>query len=199
MQVLQHYLDRGIADVLIDDSPQLRALVGRAKSLKNVPFNEKLPGVKQLVLEAMDNACEAVSASSDTRRVAVCRKIVQEFMPMSYALEHMAGCCRYQGALMFVLGYEADMGDSHFIQYARVSPNAVSVFNDIFDMEQLHRTSVFFESLKDKSLDYSVQNPRLFDDVVEEKEYEAFFSYHRQHDGSLVMVRNNGRHILRLP
>ena len=199
MQVLQGYLNRGIADVLIDESPQLMTLVAHARSLKNVPFSEKLPDVKQLVLGAMDNACEAIRFSPDTAKVAVCRKIVGEFMPMSYALEHRAGCCRYQGALMFVLGYEANMGDRHFIQYAFVSHGVTSVFNDVFDMEELHRMSIFFESLKDKSLDYSVQNPMMFDDAISEKEYEAFFSYHRQHDGNLIMIRNNNRHVLHLP
>lgn len=199
MQVLQSYLNRGVADVLIDDSPQLRMLAEHARSMRKIPFDEKLPGVKQLVLGAMDNACEIIDTDTDAERIAICREIVREFKPISYALAQRAGCCRYQGALLFVLGYEADLGDRHFIQYAGVDPQTLSVFNDIFDGEQLHRTSIFYESLRNKALDYSAQNPRLFDNVVQEMEYETFFSYHRQHDGGLVMVRNNSRHILQLP
>lgn len=131
----------------------------------------------------------------DSVRVTVVNKIIYEYQPMSFALEHKAGCCRYQAALFFVLGYEADLGDKHFIQYAQFDPKVISVFNDVVHEGRLYRVSNFRESLKDKSLDYAERNPDLYKHVLQELKGDFFVSYHRGKDGKLVIIKNPDRQV----
>ncbi|MDP3640741.1 MAG: hypothetical protein Q8R53_06115, partial [Nanoarchaeota archaeon] len=105
-----------------------------------------------------------------------------------------AGCCRYQGALFFVLGYEADLGDQHFVHAAPVNSRANTVFNEVVQDGQPYKVSIFTESLKDKALYYSRQNLRIFEQAFERMPGRTFYSYHRT-PGGLVLVENPERHV----
>src|SRR3989338_11254333 len=54
--------------VLVDDSPQLRALAEKARGLKELPFPERLEAVKKLALDAMVNAYEQMIVSGNKTR-----------------------------------------------------------------------------------------------------------------------------------
>src|SRR3989344_2083900 len=58
MRTIDDYVGIEPFTVLVDDSPKLRQLVAKAKELKDLPFQEKLEGVKRLALDAMVNAYE---------------------------------------------------------------------------------------------------------------------------------------------
>jgi len=62
---LRPYIGANAFTVLIDDSPELRELAEKARELRDLPFEEKLPAVKGLALGAMSNAYEAMVAGSD--------------------------------------------------------------------------------------------------------------------------------------
>jgi len=205
--------------VLVDDSSTLRQLAENARELRKLPFQEKLEGVKRLALDAMVNAYEqmivwekkADELEGVTNRSSDCKvdnseyetarkqytkfkKIVYQGHPLSYALEQKAGCCRYQGALFFVLGFEADLGDQHFVQSAPVNSEVNTVFNEVVHDRNHHKVSVFTASLEDKSLDYSRQDPLIFEQGFEPMPGYNRFSYHRTPSG-LVMVQNPTRHV----
>ncbi|MFC1649069.1 hypothetical protein ACFL1B_06480, partial [Nanoarchaeota archaeon] len=97
----------------------------------------------------------------------------------------------------FVLGYEADLGDKQFIQAAPVNSRANTVFNDVVQDGETHRISIFTESLDDKTLDYSVENPNLFDQAFKEYPGLTMYSYHRTPSG-LVIAANPTSHVLEL-
>ena len=205
--------------VLVDDSPQLRALAEKARGLREWPFPEKLEAVQRLALDAMVNAYEqmivwgrktaelkGVTGNNPDGKSVVAeyehakeqqtrfQNIVFQKHPLSYALEQKAGCCRYQGALFFVLGYEADLGDHHFVHAAPVNSRANTVFNEVVQDGQPYTVSIFTDSLKDKALDYSQQNPRIFEQAFERFPGENCYSYHRTPRG-LVLVENPERHV----
>ena len=219
MTTLDNYFGIQPFTVLVDDSPQLRELAGKARELKGLPFPQRLQAVKKLALDAMINAYEEMMVWGDKAQglqgVTVIgsdgkptrkeyeeakaksekyQNIVFQGHPLSHALEQKAGCCRYQGALFFVLGYEANLGDQHFVQAAPVNKRANTVFNHVVQDGQTHLVSVFTESLKDKRYDYSVQNPRVFEQAFETFPGLPFYSYHRTPNG-FVLVTNPDRHI----
>ncbi|MFA5797221.1 MAG: hypothetical protein WC916_04255 [Candidatus Woesearchaeota archaeon] len=218
MRTIDNYIGTRIK-VLVDDSTQLRQLVEEAKKLRTVPFQEKLDCVKKLTLSAMNNAYEQMIVwgekadgledvkvigtngeidnseykTAKTQEAKFTDIVFQEH-PLSYALEQEAGCCRYQGALFFVLSYEADLGDKHFIQVAPVNKKFNTVFNEVVYGKEHHKISIFTESLKDKSLDYSKQNPDILEQTITTRFGYSFFSYHRTPTG-LVIVENSIEHI----
>ncbi|MBI5389011.1 hypothetical protein HZB01_01385 [Candidatus Woesearchaeota archaeon] len=194
MKTLDTYIGIQPFTVEVDDSPQLKALAAKARELRTLPFDEKLAAVKVLALEAMVNAYEGAQKDPDPARQNGFANIVYNVHPLSYALEVQAGCCRYQGALFFVLGYEADLGDQHFIEAAPVGPGVNSVFNVVMHQGTKHTVSIFTESLKDKSLDYTVTNPRVFEQAFAELPGYSFYSYHRTLSG-LVILENPNKHV----
>lgn len=198
MRILDTYIGISPFTVEIDDSTELRSLAQKAGELRSLPFSEKLEAVKVLAINAMSNAYEGMLTDPDPRERVRYRDIVLKTHPLSVALEQNAGCCRYQGALFFVLGYEADLGARHFLQTAPVNPSLNTVFNQVIEDEKAYTISVFTESLKDKSLDYSRQNPRVFDQAVKHLFGVDFYSYHRNKDGKLILVSNSSTHVTQL-
>lgn len=218
MRTIDNYIGIEPFTVLVDDSPKLRQLAEKARELKGLPFQEKLEAVKRLALDSMINAYEQMvvwgrkvdgvegvtTIGSDGQvnnseyrtaqeRHERFRDIVFQGHPLSYALEQEAGCCRYQSALFFVLGYEAELGDQHFVQAALVNRRANTVFNEVVEDGKHHKVSIFTDSLEDKSLDYSRQNPEILNQAFERMPRYDFFSYHRTPSG-LVMVTNPSQH-----
>lgn len=221
IRIIENYVGIEPFTVLVDDSPRLRQLAEKARELRSLPFQEKLKSVKKLALDAMVNAyeqmivwerkarglCNVLIIRSDGRidnldseyetarsQHIRFRGIVSQEHPLSYALEQKAGCCRYQGALFFVLGYEADLGDQHFVHGAPVNSRVNTVFNEVIHNKQSYKISIFADSLEDKSLDYSVQNPRIFEQAFEQLPGCQFYSYHRRPSG-LVIVESPNRHV----
>jgi hypothetical protein len=219
MRTLDTYIGIEPFTVKVDDSSQLQKLARQARELGTLPFPERLSAVKKLTLDAMVNAYEQMivfgqkadelegvtticeDGKVDNSEYETARKQHEKFRdivfqghPLSYALEQGAGCCRYQGALFFVLGYEADLGDQHFVQAAPVNSRANTVFNEVVHNGEHHKVSIFTESLNDKSLDYSRQNPRIFEQAFESRQGYNFYSYHRMPSG-LVIVENPNQHV----
>ncbi len=219
MKTLDNYMGIEPFTVLVDDAPELRQLAGEARELKTLPFQDKLAGVKKLSLGAMVNAYEQMVVwerkTDELKNVVIInaygerdnseyeaakkqyekfREIVFQKHPLSHALEQRAGCCRYQGALFFVLGYEAGLGDQHFVQGAPVSRGVNTVFNEIVQDGQRHKVSIFTNSLEDKELDYSRQNPQIFEQAFNEMYGFNFYSYHKTPSG-LIIVENPDRHV----
>jgi len=141
-----------------------------------------------------DQKNDTTAAEEAYQQAARFRKIVFEEHSLSQALEQEAGCCRYQGTLFFVLSYEAELGDQHFLQTAPVNGQIRTVFNELIQNGQQHKVSIFTESLKDKSLDYSRQNPKVLEQAIEYLPRYNFYSYHRTPNG-LMMVENPCRHV----
>jgi hypothetical protein len=218
MRTIDTYIGIEPFTVLVDDSAKLRKLAERARELKGLPFQEKLDAVKRLALDSMINAYEQMivwgrkadglegvtDIDSDGKvdnseyriaqeQQAIFRNIVFQDHPLSYALEQKAGCCRYQGALFFVLGYEAELGDQHFVQAAPVNRGVNTVFNEVVQDGKRQKVSIFTDSLENKTLDYSRQNPRILEQAFERMPGYDFFSYHRTQSG-LVMIANPSQH-----
>ena len=59
--------------------------------------------------------------------------IVFQHHPLSYALEQKAGCCRYQGALFFVLGYLKYKKDSNYPEAYDYFEKFLSKANNKYD------------------------------------------------------------------
>jgi hypothetical protein len=209
MFTFDSYIGMEIFTVPIDDSPQLQQLVRQARELRGLPFEEKLDAVKHLTLDAAVNAYEQMVVWNErTRRpgnsieeATTARQEWQKYKdivfqkhPLSYGLEQEAMCCRYQGALFFILGYEADLGDQHYVQCAPVNGGMNTVFNELVHEGKVHKISIFTESLHNKSLDYTIQNPDIFNQAFERLPGYAFFSYHRTPKG-LVLVGNPHEHV----
>ncbi|MEM2121576.1 MAG: hypothetical protein QXU20_02890 [Candidatus Woesearchaeota archaeon] len=197
MKIVNNYIGIEPSGVLVDDSKILKDLVEEARKLKELSFPEKLESVKKLTLEAMVNAyeqmikCKNENALEEYKKY---RKIIFEKNPLSYALEQKAGCCRYQAVLFFILGYEAELGDKHFIQIAPVNESVLTVFNEIIYEGKSYTISIFTESLENKSLDYSKQNPKIFEEKIKEEIGRKFYSYHKTLDG-FVIVENLDKHV----
>ncbi|MEA3329976.1 MAG: hypothetical protein U9Q06_04505 [Nanoarchaeota archaeon] len=215
MKTHETYLGIKPFGVLIDESPELTNLVGQARELKELPLEEKLENVKRLALNSMVNAYEQSKKNPDETKREFYQNVVFTEHPLSYALQNQAGCCRYQGALFFVLGYESDLGDKHFIQQAPVDPNELeygrlrSVFNDIVADGKIRHISIFKESLEDKSLDYSKTNPRVFESAIGfpwptsnpcprlDNWKNTHYSYHRTPSG-LIIASEDSKHVMKL-
>lgn len=189
MKSLDNYIGIEPFTVLVDDSPRLQELAERSRLLKNLPFEEKLAETKKLTHEGIPlNAYELWKANGEESA----KQIVFSKNPLSVALNTGKGCCRYQGALFFVLSFEADLGDRHFIQTAPVNERTRTVFNEINYGNEKSQVSIFTESLKDKKLDYSVENPKIFEQASGLTGYN-FYSYHRTPSG-LILIENAGEH-----
>lgn len=210
MKTLDTYFGIEPFTVLVDDSPQLQTSVQQAQATRSLPFAEKLNAVKDLTIGAMINAYEAMLVWGKAAREATTtnayngakqkqeqyQNLVFQKHPLSTALTQQAGCCRYQGALFFVLSYEADLGDQHFIHAAPVNERVNTVFNEVVDGDRSHTVSIFTESLKDKTFDYSRQNPKIFEQAFRSMAGRNFYSYHRTAAG-LVLVENRDQHVRR--
>ncbi|MBL7147356.1 MAG: hypothetical protein ISS82_00845 [Nanoarchaeota archaeon] len=180
----------------------------------------------RIAIGSMVNAYEQWKTNPDEAQREFYKDIVLNPHSLSEALQKKAGCCRYQGALFFVLGYEADLGDIHFIQQAPVDPKEFehysevriarggqrSVFNDIMDFQnkRIYHVSIFKESLQDPSLDYSRSNPKVFESAIGfgwPKENKSplidnwkmrHYSYHKT-DSGLVIVSEDSKHVKEYP
>lgn len=192
MKRLHKYFGMTPFTVSVDDSPELRNLASQARDFRSFPFAQKLEKISDLATGAMENAYEGmITGQNPLHREIVCNSN----LPLSFALQNKAGCCRYQGALFFVLGYEAELGDRHFIQAAPVKPGLNSVFNEVYEGKNRHIVSIFLRSLKDKGLDYSVENPHVFEQAFLSLPGFNFYSYHQLGRNNLFMVENPEKHI----
>lgn len=211
MQTHETYIGIEPFGVLIDDSPELSLLVDEARKLMSAPFDAKLVGLKRMALDAMVNAYEEFKTNSDKEQAERHKAMVFSKHSLGDALKQKSGCCRYQGALFFALGYEAGLGDIHFIQQAPVNPDAIvgglrSVFNDVVQEGKLYHVSIFKESLRNAELDYSRQNPQVFDSAIGfclpqnnssprvDPWKMTHYSYHRT-DSGLVIVSEKSKHV----
>lgn len=190
---LRPYIGANAFTVLIDDSPELRELTEKARALRELPFIEKLIASMELALGAMSNAYEAMVAAPDEEERERGKGLVLQKHPLSVALKQKSGCCRYQGALFFILSYEAQLGDHHFLHAARVLPGMNTVFNEVVNDGKSLIVSIFKESLEDKSLDYSMQNPAVYRSAFKTLPGYTFYSYHRTPSG-FALVANPDRH-----
>ena len=236
MKTLDTYIGIEPFTVLVDDSPELRELVSKARDLKDLSFPQRLSAVKGIILESMINAYEAMkqprtlvdeyevvdrkrgtreierTGTDNSAMIEKYRKIVmpnadEPNLPLSEALRERAGCCRYQGALFFVLAYEAGLGDKHFLHVAPINPEAVkvqgiqtvakTVFNELFDGQVRHVISIFKESVRDPRFDYTKKNPTLLDNPLRELPGFDFYSYHRTPAG-LILVSNPNSHPIQI-
>jgi hypothetical protein len=216
MDIHDNYIGIEPFGVLIDESSELEALVSQARKLKGLPFEKRLDSLKQIAIKSMVNAYEQWKTNPDEAQREFYGNMVTQPHHLSEALQKKAGCCRYQGALFFALGYEADLGDIHFIQQAPVDPVNLeyggmrSVFNDVVNDRKLHHISIFKESLQDESLDYSKNNPRVFESAigfgwpkdnpcsVVDPWKKKHYSYHRTNSG-LVIVSQDSTHVKKYP
>jgi hypothetical protein len=197
-RILDTYLGIEPFTVLVDDCKQLRDLATIARTFRPLSFEDKLSKVTDLTLDGLaDNAYEQMVLGSTPERRALGKRLVFEKHPLSTALQERSGCCRYQGALFFVLGYEAQLGDSQLIQTAPVNSRANTVFNHVVDGDTWHIISIFTKSLKNKELDYTVDNPRLFEEVEHHVPGYDMYSYHRDGDSWRIAV-NPAFHVLDL-
>ncbi len=194
MKILRDYIGIEPFTVKVDQSAELEELVLRARELKGLNFLEKLSSVKKLAIESMANAYEEMIEGKTSEGRAKGREILMEPHTLSYALEQKSGCCRYQGALFFVLGYEAELGEKQFLQTAPVNRRVNTVFNEVYQDGNKHLVSIFTNSLKNKALDYSKQNPLVFEQVQETYPGHNFYSYHKTPKG-LVIIENPLRHV----
>ena len=190
---LRPYIGANAFTVLIDDSTELRELAEKARELRDLPYDEKMSAVKTLAIGAMSNAYESMVAGSDEAERERGKGLVLQRHPLSVALKQKSGCCRYQGALFFVLAYEAQLGNRHYLHAARVFPGMNTVFNEVVNGEQSGIVSIFKESLEDKSLDYSMQNPSVYRSAFKQLPGYTFYSYHRTPTG-YILVANPDRH-----
>lgn len=193
MQILDSYIGIRPWTVLVDDSPELRQLAARAHELRGRPFPEQLAGVKQLVLEGNVNAYERMRKTTGQEQQRF-GGVVNTQHPLSVALRERALCCRYQGALFFVLGYEAAMGDTHFLEAAPVAQGMNTVFNRVWEGIDEHLVNMFTESLEDRTLDYTHTNPNLFKQAFTQMSGFTFYSYHKTPQG-VELVANPDRQV----
>lgn len=188
MEALETYIGIEPFTVLIDESQRLNELAKRAKALRDLPFHAKLEATKNLTHEGIPiNAYEFWKANNDESA----RQIVISKHPLSKALDTGMGCCRYQGALFFILGYEAHLGENHFLQAAPVNTGLNIVFNQILQDGQIHTISIFTESLKDKSYDYSIQNPKVFEQAFRRVQGFNMYSYYSTPNRYLIIANKN--------
>lgn len=94
-EVIRDLADKSIFTVKIDRSRELGALVKKAINLQDLPYDEKLPAIEQLAIDAL--ATNAVEKAAEGDEVA--KKLVYSTHPLSEALRAKMGCCRYQGVL----------------------------------------------------------------------------------------------------
>lgn len=185
METLESYVGIEPFTVVVDASTRLDELAQKARYFRDLPFDEKLQATKKLTHEGIPlNAYELWIANNDESA----KQIVLFKHPLSKVLETGIGCCRYQGALFFVLGYEAQLGESHFLQAAPVNNRLNTVFNQILQNGKKHTISIFTEGLKDKSHDYSLQNPRVFEQAFQRMPGYKMYSYHSTPNGVLLIA-----------
>lgn len=219
MNTLDTYIGITPFTVKIDDSPQLQKLAEQARDLRDLPFPDRLTAVKKLALDAMVNALEQMkvygkqkddlkavttqnaSSQVDNSQYRHAKSEEERFLdiivgghPLGYALEQKAGACIHQSALFFVLAYEADLGDQHFIQAVPLSPGTNTAFNELVYGDQTYFVSIFIESLQGDSLNYLIRNPDIFAEKLESVPGFNMYSYHRRPSG-LVIAENPTRHI----
>ena len=223
MLVHDTYLGLDLFHVFVDQSPRLEELAASARDLRELSFDEKLARTKELACGAMVNCYELWKDSSDPDVRARNGHIVENSLPLSVALDKRAGCCRYQGALFFVLAYEADLGQEHFLQQATVQRSLVefdgstkrggfarSVFNDVVSLDgSIHHVSIFDATMTNPQHRYARKNPGVFNCAIGfvipdqiapaiDKTGQLLFSYHRMPSG-LVIVSEEGRHVQKYP
>ena len=126
-----------IYDVPIDESDELQRLVVEAHQLRPLPFDQKLDAVRKLAQQAMKNAYEGWQTKTNPpEEVERCRQIVCFPSPLSNALKQKLGCCRFQSVLFFILGYEAELGDAHFIQRYPIGGGVKTCYNEIISIKE---------------------------------------------------------------
>jgi hypothetical protein len=223
MQTHETYIGIEPFGVLINESPELEELVSQARELIGMPFTGKLDALKQIAIKSMINAYEQSTTNPDPQARQFHQDMVFETHTLAEALQNKSGCCRYQGALFFVLGYEADLGDMHFLQQAPVDPDEFkygsgsgmakggirSVFNDVIEGRVIAHVSIFKESLQDPKLDYSKKNPHVFESAIGfgwpksnrspviDNLKMRHYSYHRT-DNGLIIASEDSTHVKKI-
>jgi hypothetical protein len=158
----------------VDNSPALEKLINEAKDLRHLPFNEKLSRVQALTIKALPvNSVE--SACNGDKKA---RSLVYETHPLSDALEVSSGCCRYQGALFFILGREAELGNSHYMFTQRMGSRMFTVYNVVFDETgNRHLVSIYNQTLSPEAkqtLGYPEPTQTQPDDFAAGQQYYAY-------------------------
>lgn len=128
----------------MDDSPALRALTKTAHSLRDLPFAEKLAKIQEITIGALpENAVEMAGNGNQAAQSLV----FDPTHPLSDALAAHSGCCRYQGALFFMLGREAQLGSQHYL-LTQSRGSMFTVYNVVYDNEgNRHLVSIYNQTL----------------------------------------------------
>ncbi len=141
--------------VEVGSSPQLEELKKQARSLRDLPFIEKLETLKKLSTNPLKNVYDlepnlsgVAVLKAQLEKSARIEDILKKEQTLSYALEKGYGCCRYQALLFFLLSIEAGLGSTGMLLTKRVFGNFFSVFNVVFDEKgNRHAFSLFNDSL----------------------------------------------------
>ncbi len=178
---LESYYEINAFTVRIDHSERLNTLIAEARALRPLSHHEKIEQLKKITGNSLRNAYELMVLGSVPDEQALGIDLVRRTHPLSYALEKGAGSCRYQGALFFVLGYEAELGDEHHLQVAFVNgeqcPN--SVFNEVVHLGQRKSISLCAETLQRQELDFTRHNPFALRHPYTKIPGMTFYSYQK--------------------
>lgn len=168
----------------IDKHEKLDPLIETARSYRALGFEEKLEKIKELAKGAFENAFDGLG-SDETKNL--CSQIIYKGgLRFSTALEHGYGCCRYQATLLFILGFEAELGDEHRLDSAEIVKNRLSTcFNTIVNDGETHHVNLFPETLNDKTQDYTQKNPEYYKNVTQVA--ENFLAYHKSLPGKVIV------------
>jgi hypothetical protein len=128
----------------IDASDKLEALRQEARGLQALPFEKKLKALNELVVGALPKNSVEQAAEGDQHALDT----VYKEHPLSRALKSGSGCCRYQGALFFILGEEARLGESQFVLTQTKGPGFYTVYNVVNDdAGARHLVSIYNQTL----------------------------------------------------
>lgn len=175
-EVIRDLADKSIFTVKIDRSRELDALVKKAINLQDLPYDEKLPAIEQLAIDAL--ATNAVEKAAEGDEVA--KKLVYSTHPLSEALRAKMGCCRYQGVLFFELARQSHLGIAHFLLTQRMGDRLYIVYNILFNKEgQRHLVSIYNKTLtpdNKSQFGYPEPNQAQPRDFAQGYDYYAYFA-----------------------
>lgn len=177
--------------VKIDDSEELQSLKAKAKTYKELPFDEKLEAIKHLTLSSMRNAWEG-SKTAESPLKEKYKSMVFSQHPLSDALKDKMGCCRYQAILFFILASEAHLGEQHFIQSTPIDARISTCFNDIIHEGRTYHVSIFSDSLENKQLNYTQDN-QVYEKATRYDPLRFFLSY-KTYEGQITYQIQQGSH-----
>lgn len=174
--VVPHIIGEDMFTVNIDESDELMGLVVKARSLRDLSFEEKFVLVNKLTVDALPVNAVEMARGGDK----VAENLVYSTHPLSDALKSRLGCCRYDGALFFILGREANLGKSHFMFTQRMTSRLFTVYNVLFDENNnRHLVSIYNQTLSSNVKDkfgYPEPKQATAEDFAPEKDYYAYFS-----------------------